>query len=128
MLNRMYVFLSAARGTSETMDERNHHSLVSAVTGTHELEHDEVTGCYNGVVEKSIVVQVPDFFAIGALIKEAKKYEQESVLIVDSRRKAFLYYPASNVMDYVGVMYTSETLPENVENYSIINGIYHYTF
>ncbi|UQT03808.1 S-adenosyl-L-methionine hydrolase [Serratia phage vB_SmaP-Kaonashi] len=126
MLNRMYVMMSAARGQSVSIDERNHNNLCRTLSEDLQYEWDEVQGCYKGVEERSVCVMVHDFREIWLLIKEAVNYSQESILIVDSRNKCFLYFPATNEMNYIGNMFNSKDKPLGVTDYSIINGIYYY--
>lgn len=127
MLNRLFVFMSAARGQSSSIDERNHNSLCRTLSQDLEYEFDEVNGVYKGEAERSVMVQVQDFNQIGLLIKEAVTYSQESILIMDARKKCFLFYPASNTMEYIGTMWVSDTKPLGVDAYTEANGQFLYT-
>lgn len=98
-LTRLLVVISACKG--RPLDEYNmgllRHDLSHAG-----LSYDKAVGCYNGVTEDSLIVQCDDFEAVGKVVKLAAGYDQESVLLVDARNKAFLLYCSGSRIDSLG--------------------------
>ncbi|APU00341.1 hypothetical protein fHeYen301_8 [Yersinia phage fHe-Yen3-01] len=98
-LNRMLVVMSAC--TSSGSDVANTNKLRMRLHDEG-LRFDEAEGCYKGVAEASFVVQCANFSQVGDLVNMADSYEQESVMLVDARNKAFLLYCKGCTMKSLG--------------------------
>ncbi|QOC54390.1 hypothetical protein Atoyac15_26 [Aeromonas phage Atoyac15] len=129
MLNRMYVVISAELShlSADDNDGRS-DDLYRALTsrfGTNGI--DEVQGCYKGTLERSFVVQCSDHSDVGSVYNIAQKYSQESVLLVDSRNRAYLLYVESRRLDNLGVLYSSTDVPStDAWTFNKAAGVYYY--
>ena len=123
MLTKLHVIFSASKQSSE--DQRN-TSLLARWLSDNGFVSEQVTGSYKGVEEQSFIVQCDDFAQVDQLVRRAKYYEQESVLIIDARQKCFLYYPDTKQLDYIGRWYKGTPESNPTASFTIINGEYHY--
>lgn len=130
-LNKMMVLVSAE--CSDLSAEEN-------ADRTAELRHwignsfrhrfSSALGKYNGNTENSFLIQVDDFRDVGYIADKAIAMNQESILILDARDKAFLYYPASKALEPIGIMLScpmSAFKEERHTAYTIIGDIAYYT-
>lgn len=130
-LNKMMVLVSAE--CSDLCDSEN-------ADRTSELRHwigtsfrhrfSSALGKYNGNTENSFLIQVDDFRDVGYIAEKAAEMNQESILILDARDKAFLYYPATKALEPIGIMLSCPMSAFNAEHhtaYTIIGDIAYYT-
>ncbi|QOC54203.1 hypothetical protein Atoyac14_23 [Aeromonas phage Atoyac14] len=129
MLNRIYVVISAELSTLNAADnDGRSDDLLRRLNGRFDSSCvDEVQGCYKGTLERSFVVQCKDHSDVGVVHRFAKEFSQESILLVDSRRTAFLLYVDSLTMERLGHLYTQYDQPTtDAWTYNADSGTYFY--
>lgn len=129
MLNRIYVVISAELSTLNADDNSGRSDyLRRRLNGTFDSSCvDEVQGCYKGALERSFVVQCKDHSEVGMVHRFAKEFSQESILLVDSRRTAFLLYTDYLKMERLGHLYTQYDQPTtDAWTYNADSGTYFY--
>lgn len=128
-LNRLCVVLSACRGVDATTDALATAELSSRLT--HEcFEFDRAEGCYKGVKEVSFVVQAGSFQEVLEVMQMSADFEQESVMLVDARNKAYILFNDKPDMVALGKLNEStyEPMSEYVESYTKLGAVYYYTY
>lgn len=126
-LNRMHVVLSAClpeAGNKTRTDEMESRLIHEGYA------YDKAEGCYKGAVEDSFVVQVTSFPDVLELMRMSQDFQQESVLLVDARNKAYVLYNHTSRMDYLGALTESNWKPttEHVDAYTKVGDVYYYTY
>lgn len=125
-LPNMLVVLSACQSAlADDKNERNTAELNRLLKSSY--KYGPATGCYKGQLEDSFVVQADDFRDIGHLVELAARFKQESILLVDSRNKAFLYVLETKEMRQLGPLYQTDRIPESADAFTFFNGMYYYT-
>lgn len=122
-LNNMHAIISAHLSTQ---GERTNYIRTMGIKGLLEasgLTFEPAKGMFQGVEEDSFVVQCKDFQEVGVVFGLAEVYQQESVLLLDSRNRAFLLGTDKSLTS-LGYMYQSENKPEG--DYTYLNGTYYY--
>ena len=122
MLNKFYVLLS---GATSNPDEDN-TALVRDYLRNGVISFEECLGVYKGECEVSFCALADDFGAVGDLLRLAKNCDQESIMVVDARNKAFLIYCDDCRIESLGQMFQSENCV-SYDSYTLLNGIYYYT-
>lgn len=131
-LNRFTVVLSAHRADKgECYNERAQEELINFVDENREqFTYDVGQGRYQGVSEPVLAVQCKDFQAVAMLVGVAREHEQESVLLVDARRKAFLLHTVDCHMQSLGFLFEVKDADLSIpmpQNCTILNGTLYYT-
>lgn len=126
-LNRMHVVLSACRPEADNQsrtDEMESRLLHEGYV------YDKAEGCYKGVSADSFVVQVESFPEVLMLMRMSQDFQQESVLLVDARNKAYILDNHSSRIDSLGNLTESSWEPssEHVDAYTKVGDTYYYTY
>jgi hypothetical protein len=93
------------------------------------LKYQEVTGCYEGLIETSYLVVLSTEIHVAErkldqVLKLARKYEQESILYCDSERTAYLLYCEGPQAPKLGVFQSVGPMPLT-DNWTFVNGSYY---
>lgn len=125
-LPNMLVVMSACQSAlADDKNDRNTAELNRLLKSSY--KYGPATGCYKDKLEDSFVVQADDFRDVGHLIELAERFKQESILLVDSRDKAFLYVLGTKEMRQLGPLYQVDRIPESADAFTFYNGLYYYT-
>lgn len=130
-LNKMMVLVSAE--CSDLCDSENADRTAELrhwIGNSYRHRFSSALGKYNGNTENSFLIQVDDFRDVGYIADKAAEMNQESILILDARDKAFLYYPATKALDYIGNMLSCPLSVFDAEqhpSYTIIGETAYYT-
>ena len=81
------VFISAFRGSDGSL-----HDSMKALLDLHSYKYIEVIGSYKGMIEKSFMVDMDELIKVGSLKTLARIFKQDSILFVNSRKKAVLVH------------------------------------
>lgn len=126
-LNRFIVVISACRGTGK--DDVYAQELEDYISKCR-YSYDKVEGCWRGVKEAALAVQINDFTDVGKLLNLARENEQESILLVDARQRAFLLQCNGSELENLGYMTCRDTrtdgLPHPLPDSYTVNGHYMY--
>lgn len=130
-LNRFTVVLTAHRADrSEHGNDKAQEELINFVENREQFTYDEGQGRYQGVSEPVLAVQCKDFKSVSLLVEQARKYEQESVMLVDARNKAYLLYTQDCHMLSLGLLFEVKDADLSIPlpvNHTILNGNLYYT-
>ena len=129
-LNRMLVVLSAERTEmSAELNAERTGDLEGRLVADN-FSYDKAEGCYKGDKEVSFVVQVENFREVLMLLRMSHDYQQECIMLVDARNKAFLLYNDKRSMVGLGRLQTSpcEPLSEYVDAYTKLGDTYYYVY
>lgn len=130
-LNKMMVLVSAeCSDLCESDNEDRTAELRRWVGNLYRHRFSSALGKYNGNTENSFLIQVDDFRDIGYIADKAAEMNQESIMILDARDKAFLYYPATKALEPIGIMLSCPLSAFNAEHYTaytIIGDTAYYT-
>ena len=129
-LNRMYVVLSAELSTLTAEQNAERSGKLRKYLGDTCLDFDVAEGCYKGVKETAFVVQVKTFEVVPLLLETAAEYGQESILLVDSRDKAYLLFAEGTEIIPLGKVQESTAEPASaiVSGYTKLGKRYYYTY
>lgn len=125
LVNRMYtVFISGFRKDFKLVENAVAHAdLQYSLRSVSSTGFVECEGVYKGTKELSYVGHVYDLFTVAALLGIAKRYKQESILVVDWEDNAFLFY-TDGTMEYIGRMYSQKLMGNELDigqdSYTII--------
>lgn len=130
-LNRFTVILTAHRADrSEHGNDKAQAELTTFVADRDWFTFDVGQGRYEGVTEPVLAVQCKDFQAVALLVDAARRFEQESVMLVDARNKAFLLYTVDCRMLSLGLLFEAKDADLSIPlpvNHTILNGNLYYT-
>nr|UWD77051.1 MAG: Protein of unknown function (DUF3293) [Bacteriophage sp.] len=130
-LNKMMVLVSAE--CPELCADENADRTAELrrwIGGSYKHRFSSALGSYKGNTEHSFLIQVDDFRDVGYIADKAAEMNQESILILDARDKAFLYYPATKALEPIGIMLScpmSAFKSEHHNAYTIIGDTAYYT-
>lgn len=130
-LNRFTVVLTAYRSDrSQHGNEKSQAELTKFVSDLNCFTFDAGQFRYQGVSGPVLAVQCKDFQDVSILVEQARKFEQDSVMLVDARMKAFLMYTKDCHMESLGMLMAQQnpnlTIPLPV-THTILNGTLYYT-
>lgn len=130
-LNKMMVMVSAeCEGLCDSDNAERTDELRSWISYSYKQRFNSCIGKYDGRTECSFLIQVDDFRDVGYIADKAVELNQESILILDARDKAFLFYPATKSLEYIGVMLScplESFKPEQHKAYTILGDTAYYT-
>ncbi|CAK1256730.1 SAM-dependent methyltransferase [Klebsiella phage vB_Kpl_K59PH2] len=130
-LNKMMVLVSAeCAGLHDDDNADRTAELRQWIGNSYRHRFSSALGKYDGNTENSFLIQVDDFRDVGYIANKAAEMNQESIMIVDARDKAFLYYPATKALEPIGIMLSCPLSAFNAEHhtsYTIIGDIAYYT-
>lgn len=124
-LNRMHVIISACCG----IDDAANTAELENYLKNRNFQYDVATGCYEGDIEPSFIVQIPEFYVVGDLLQQAKKYTQEAILLVDAYDNSFMLYVNTNVIKPLGLMFQTQDVGKAIDRdaYTLSGGVIYYT-
>ncbi|QGF20952.1 hypothetical protein MA13_gp08 [Pectobacterium phage MA13] len=125
-LPNMLVVMSACQSALADLKNDSNTAELNRLL-SYSYHYGPAMGCYKGKLEDSFVVQVDDFREVGHLVELAERFKQESILLVDSRDKAFLYVLGTKEMRPLGPLYQTDRIPESADAFTLYNGLYYYT-
>lgn len=130
-LNKMMVMVSAElAGLDADENQDRTDELRKWISYSYKQRFNSCIGKYDGRSEASFLIQVDDFRDVGYIADKATEMNQESILILDARDKAFLFYPATKSLEYIGVMLScplDSFKTEQHKAYTILGDTAYYT-
>jgi hypothetical protein len=96
-----FVILSAERGSNNPMQNSVFTDELESILKSNGYAYKKVEGRYKNQKEESFVVILNRSDSLTQLIRLASKFDQESILLVNSDRKAELIYTADPLDGYV---------------------------
>ena len=100
-----FVIISAERFTLSNGENQKRHQDLLTQLKKDGFKTKVVEGVYHGQTEKSILVLLDSKFLsvdLGYMKNYGMIFDQESILFVDSDRKAELHFPATNKAEKLG--------------------------
>ena len=96
-----------------------HHQNLGQQLASRGFSPSPVEGSYKGTPEKSWIVDVEDA-PLMYVMELAKRYGQESVLVIDSECVAWLLYVGNAVPERLGPFFKTDVPVEKLEAYSVM--------
>jgi hypothetical protein len=96
-----------------------HHQHLGQQLAARGFNPSPVEGAYNGTPEKSWIVDVTEAPLL-YVMELAKRYGQESVLVIDSECVAWLQYVGNPVPERLGAFFRTDVPVEKLKAYSVM--------
>lgn len=130
-LNRFIVVISAHK-SQESLDinTKNTDRLRGQLRSEGLcFQFDEVQGMYKGEAEPAFAVQCNDFSDVGTLLYRAREYNQESIMLIDARKRAYLLFCDTSELVYLSTLYSRSADSEipRPDNYTLHGDVLYYT-
>ena len=86
----------------------------------------EAQGVYKGTKENSFIVKVENKYDVMWLTNLAKQFNQESILYIDARNQASLYYIESKTREKLGIFHkVPKSVADNLDAYTMTESGYY---
>jgi hypothetical protein len=86
----------------------------------------EAQSVYKGTKEKSFIVKVESVAALEYLVKLADHFRQESILYIDARNQASLYYIESKTREKLGIFHkVPKSVADTLDAYTMTESGYY---
>ena len=126
-----FIILSAELSTlpkeenSRRTDEMRERLVMGGFT-TPKLSFIEANGVYKGVREKSFMVEVKNHYDFLWVTGLASSFSQESILMVDKRNQAALFYLKSKETEKLGTFHKiPKSVADTLDAYTETEGGYY---
>ncbi len=118
----MYIIFSVFRSETSVMQNEINLHKTRKLLDYHGIDYTEVLGCYKGSKEQSLRVPMAALEVIKAI---ANKFNQESVLLVDSENRVSLLFQNNESMGLGMLKEITEFEALNSEAWSLIGNTYY---
>lgn len=118
----MSIIFSVFKSTNNAMQNELNLHKTKKLLDYYGIAYQEAQGSYKGTLEQSLIVDLSHLSVIKSI---ANRFDQESILLIDSASQASLMFQSGELLDLGKFKHVSDKMALISDAWTLVNGKYY---